>query len=57
MAQGGSGDGKRAARGKVHADIELQPLSAINAVFERLARGDVPARVVLDLMGAEAVSA
>jgi alcohol dehydrogenase, propanol-preferring len=26
----------------------LQPLSTINAVFERLARGDVPSRVVLD---------
>jgi len=37
-----------AADGKVKADIELQPLSAINQVFERLARGDVPSRVVLD---------
>jgi len=37
-----------AADGKVRADIELQPLSAINQVFERLARGDVPSRVVLD---------
>jgi propanol-preferring alcohol dehydrogenase len=37
-----------AADGKVHADIELQPLSAINTVFERLERGDVPSRVVLD---------
>jgi propanol-preferring alcohol dehydrogenase len=37
-----------AARGKVQADIELQPLSAINDVFERLERGDVPSRVVLD---------
>ena len=26
----------------------LQPLSAINNVFERLAHGDVPSRVVLD---------
>ncbi|NHZ65332.1 zinc-dependent alcohol dehydrogenase [Massilia genomosp. 1] len=34
--------------GKVKADIELQPLSAINDVFERLKRGDVPSRVVLD---------
>jgi propanol-preferring alcohol dehydrogenase len=42
-----------AARGKVHADIELQPLSAINAVFERLAHGDVPSRVVLDFVGAK----
>jgi propanol-preferring alcohol dehydrogenase len=37
-----------AADGKVKADIELQPLSAINKVFERLARGEVPSRVVLD---------
>jgi len=36
------------ADGKVKADIELQPLSAINAVFERLQHGDVPSRVVLD---------
>ncbi|NHZ41539.1 zinc-dependent alcohol dehydrogenase [Massilia aquatica] len=33
--------------GKVKADIELQPLSAINDVFDRLKRGDVPSRVVL----------
>jgi len=37
-----------AATGKVKADIELQPLSAINQVFCRLERGDVPSRVVLD---------
>jgi alcohol dehydrogenase, propanol-preferring len=37
-----------AAEGKVKADIELQPLSAINKVFERLEHGDVPSRVVLD---------
>ena len=37
-----------AADGKVKADIELQPLSAINKVFERLAKGEVPSRVVLD---------
>jgi propanol-preferring alcohol dehydrogenase len=36
-----------AAEGKVKADIELQPLSAINQVFTRLEHGDVPARVVL----------
>lgn len=34
--------------GKVKADIELQPLSAINNVFERLSRGEVPSRVVID---------
>ena len=37
-----------AADGAVKADIELQPLSSINDVFERLAHGDVPSRVVLD---------
>jgi propanol-preferring alcohol dehydrogenase len=37
-----------AADGKVKADIELQPLSAINTVFERLGKGEVPSRVVLD---------
>lgn len=36
-----------AAAGKVKADIELQPLSSINATFDRLVRGDVPSRVVL----------
>jgi propanol-preferring alcohol dehydrogenase len=36
-----------ATRGKVKADIELQPLSAINSIFERLEHGDVPSRVVL----------
>ena len=34
--------------GKVKADIELQPLSAINDIFDRLSRGDVASRVVLD---------
>jgi propanol-preferring alcohol dehydrogenase len=37
-----------AAEGKVKADIELQPLSAINDVFNRLEHGKVAARVVLD---------
>lgn len=37
-----------AADGKVKADIELQPLSAINDVFERLSKGEVPSRVVID---------
>ena len=36
-----------AADGQVKADTELQPLSAINSVFDRLTRGDVPSRVVL----------
>ena len=37
-----------AAAGKVKADIELQPLTAINDVFDRLEHGKVEARVVLD---------
>jgi propanol-preferring alcohol dehydrogenase len=37
-----------AVRGKVKADVELQPLSAINEVFTRLAKGDVAARVVIE---------
>jgi alcohol dehydrogenase, propanol-preferring len=37
-----------AAEGKVKADIELQPLSAVNQVFDRLRKGDVASRVVLD---------
>jgi propanol-preferring alcohol dehydrogenase len=37
-----------AAEGKVKADIELQPLAAINAVFDRLEHGKVDGRVVLD---------
>jgi propanol-preferring alcohol dehydrogenase len=40
-----------AAQGKVKADIELQPLSAINQVFDRLEHGKVAARVVLDFSG------
>ena len=41
-----------AADGRVHADIELQPLSAINDIFARLECGDVPSRVVIDFAGA-----
>ena len=37
-----------AAEGKVKADIELQPLSSINQIFDRLEHGDVPSRVVLE---------
>ena len=40
-----------AADGKVKADIELQPLSAINSVLQRLKTGDVPSRVVLEFSG------
>jgi propanol-preferring alcohol dehydrogenase len=35
----------------VKADIELQSLSAINNVLQRLGHGDVPARVVLEFTG------
>jgi propanol-preferring alcohol dehydrogenase len=37
-----------AVGGKVKADIELQPLSAINQVFDRLEHGDVVSRVVVE---------
>ena len=37
-----------AAEGRVKADIELQPLSAVNQVLDRLEHGEVAARVVLD---------
>jgi propanol-preferring alcohol dehydrogenase len=40
-----------AAAGKVKADIETQPLSAINQVLERLAHGEVAARVVIEFAG------
>ena len=45
-----------AAEGKVKADIELQPLSAINAIFDRLEHGKVDGRIVLDFVGAEAAA-
>jgi propanol-preferring alcohol dehydrogenase len=37
-----------ATTGQVKADIEMQPLSAINQIFERLEHGDVASRVVID---------
>ena len=40
-----------AAEGKVKADIELQPLSAINQVLERLEHGKIASRVVIDFTG------
>ena len=36
------------AGGKVKADIELQPLSSINDVLDRLEHGDVASRVVIE---------
>ena len=44
-----------AADGSVRADIELQPLAAINQVFARLEHGDVAARVVLDFTAQDTV--
>lgn len=38
-----------AAEGAVKPTVELQPLDAINSVFERLEKGDVNGRVVLTL--------
>jgi len=40
-----------ATHGKIKADYELQPLSSINQVFDRLEYGQVPSRVVLDFTG------
>jgi propanol-preferring alcohol dehydrogenase len=40
-----------AAEGKVKADIELQPLTAVNDIFDRLEHGKVAGRVVLDFLG------
>jgi propanol-preferring alcohol dehydrogenase len=37
-----------AAEGKVKAEIELQPLSSINQVLDRLEHGNVASRVVID---------
>jgi D-arabinose 1-dehydrogenase-like Zn-dependent alcohol dehydrogenase len=37
------------AEGKLRATIETQPLEAINTVLDRLRRGAVQDRVVLDL--------
>ncbi|MHB8520003.1 MAG: alcohol dehydrogenase AdhP [Limisphaerales bacterium] len=39
------------AEGRVKADIELQPLAAINEVLTRLEHGDVASRVVIDFSG------
>jgi propanol-preferring alcohol dehydrogenase len=40
-------------KAKVKADIELQPLSAINDIFDRLEHGKV-GRVVLNFIGTKA---
>jgi len=42
-----------AAEGKIKADIELQPLSAINEIFDRLEHGKVAGRIVLDFVGSK----
>lgn len=38
-----------AAEGKVKAEIETQPLKAINEIFERMKHGQINGRVVLDM--------
>ncbi|MDP2875014.1 MAG: zinc-dependent alcohol dehydrogenase [Holophaga sp.] len=40
-----------AAEGKLRAEIELQPLTAINDILERLEQGQVKGRVVIDFHG------
>jgi propanol-preferring alcohol dehydrogenase len=40
-----------ATEGKIQADIELQPLSAINEIFDRLKHGKVAGRIVIDFVG------
>ena len=45
-----------AADGKVKADIELSQLSSINETLQRLERGDVASRVVLDFAGTKQVT-
>ena len=42
-----------AAEGKIKADIELQPLSAINEIFDSLEHGKVAGRIVLDFVGSK----
>ena len=39
-----------AAEGKTIADIDLQPLSAINTVLDLPSSGNVPSRVVLEFV-------
>jgi propanol-preferring alcohol dehydrogenase len=46
-----------AAEGRVKADIELEPLSAINGIFSRLKEGKVAGRVVIDFIDAPEASA
>ena len=41
-----------AADGQVKAHVERQPLKAVNKVFDRMRRGKVVGRVVLDIAGA-----
>src|SRR5579863_7173641 len=45
-----------AVEGKVKADVELQPLSSINGIFDRLEHGEVASRVVLDFAPGQAKS-
>ena len=40
-----------AAEGKVQATVEQQPLGSINHIFDRLKKGKVNGRIVLDIAG------
>jgi propanol-preferring alcohol dehydrogenase len=40
-----------AAEGKVKATIEQQPMASINDIFDRLKKGKVNGRIVLDIAG------
>ncbi len=42
-----------ADEGKVRADIELEPLASINQIFDRLKRGAVAGRVVIEFDSAK----
>ncbi len=46
-----------AAEGRVKAHIELESLSAISSIFDRLKEGKVAGRVVIDFIDAPEASA
>src|SRR5580700_9916571 len=54
--QGVGMGGSTAVEGQVTADIEPQPLSSINEIFDWLQHGDVASRVVLDVARGESKS-
>lgn len=43
-----------AAHGRVRATFQMEPLESINDVFDRMRRGAIEGRVVLDLAAAPA---